>query len=62
MFTGIQVARSGRNPTKGGFGMRFQDASSTNNLVFGAQFVGNRDGDISEDPPGLVKTSPIVTC
>jgi hypothetical protein len=61
MFTGLEVVRSGRNPVKGGSGMRFQDASSTNNLVFGAQFVGNPDGDIS-DPLGLVKTSPIVTC
>jgi hypothetical protein len=61
-FTGIRVARSGRNPGKGRFGMRVQDASSTNNLVFGAQFVDNPSGTISSDPPGLVETSPTVTC
>jgi hypothetical protein len=62
MFTGVLVVRSGRNPVKGRFGMRVQDASSTNNLVFGAQFADNPSGTISSDPPGLVETSPIVTC
>jgi hypothetical protein len=61
MFTGVQVTRSGRNPIKGRSGMRLQDASSTKNLVFGARFVDNPDGAIS-DPLGLVETSPIVTC
>lgn len=61
MFTGIEVVRSGRNPAKSGHGMAFRDPSSLHNLVIGAQFLGNRDGTIS-DPLGIVETTPIVSC
>jgi hypothetical protein len=54
-FVGLVVSRSGRNPAKGGAGMRVNDASCVDNLVDGAQFVGNRDGGISEPFPGLVQ-------
>jgi hypothetical protein len=62
MFSGIEIARSGTNAMKPGFGMRFQDASTVDNLVFGAQFTDNRQGSISSDPPGLVETTPTVSC
>jgi len=60
-FTGMVVADSGQNPMKGGHGMRVNDVSCTNNLVVATQFVGNRDGGLSEASPGLVQTSATIT-
>ncbi len=61
-FTGMLIARSGRNPAEGQFGMRFQDSSSTDNLVTAAQFVDNPGGAISENPSGLVTSQAVVIC
>jgi hypothetical protein len=54
-FIRMVVAGSGKNPAKRGAGMRVNDASCLNNLVVGSQFVGNREGGISEPFPGLVQ-------
>jgi hypothetical protein len=45
---------------QGGFG-KGQDASFTNNLVFGAQVVDNPSGTIIRSL-GIGGMSPIVTC
>ncbi|MEK7408649.1 MAG: right-handed parallel beta-helix repeat-containing protein [Acidobacteriota bacterium] len=43
-----------------GAGLRVNDPSCVNNLVTGFQFVGNKDGCISEAAPGLAKTSGTI--
>lgn len=43
-----------------GAGVRVGDASCVNNMVVGAQLVGNRDGAISEVAPGLVQVFGVV--
>jgi hypothetical protein len=60
-FTGMVVAGSGQDPMRGGHGMRVNDASCVDNLVVSTQFVGNRDGGLSEATPGLVQTSATIT-
>jgi hypothetical protein len=60
-FTGVVVADSGQNLAKGGHAMRVNDISCIDNLVVASQFVGNRDGGLSEASPGLVQTSAVIT-
>lgn len=60
-FTGMVISGSGQDLTKGGFGIRVNDASCTHNLVVATQFIGNRDGDVSEATPGLVTKEASIT-
>jgi hypothetical protein len=60
-FDSVVVARSGRDPSRNGYGMRVNDQSCVDNVVVGSQFVDNRDGAISEARPGLVKQSGTIT-
>jgi hypothetical protein len=60
-FAGMVVAGSGQDPARGGHGMRVNDASCVDNLLAATQFVGNRDGGLSEATPGLVQTTPTIT-
>jgi hypothetical protein len=43
-----------------GAAFRANDASCVDNLVVGAQFIGNRDGGVSEVVPGLVQTAGVI--
>jgi hypothetical protein len=64
-FSQMIVARSGRNPVRGGFGMRVNDATCVGNSLAHVTFVDNRDGGLSQAAAGLVKltatTSQTVT-
>ncbi len=61
-FSSMMISRSSQGPGTGdGYGMRVNDASCTDNLVVGSQFVDNPDGDISEPSPGLVERSAVIT-
>lgn len=61
-FTGMVVSGSGAvgAPANVGFGMRVADASCTDNVVVASQFVGNRDGGISEATSGLVTEEAVI--
>lgn len=62
-FTGLVISDSGdpSAPANEGYGIKVADASCTDNLVVATQFVGNRDGDVSEATPGLVTQSATIT-
>lgn len=60
-FRQMIVARSGRNPTLGGDGMRVNDDSCVGNSLTNVRFVDNRGGGISEPTAGLVKVTGVTT-
>lgn len=60
-FTGMVVAGSGQDLTRGGYGMNVANDSCVDNLLDGVQFVDNRAGGLLESSPGLVQVGDVIT-